>query len=286
MPFPSRRHLRLLALAPLLCASQACAEGRQIDAYNTYLYPPFVNEDGSGIAADLVARLNAHLADYTLVLRNVPRRRLMMLDTREPDKFDGVGLLLASAFINDEKQPRFLWSDPVFHDYNVLVFAGKTAPPVASAADLKDKRLGAILGNRYLYLEHLVQAGSIVREDTTGERLNLRKLIGGRVDFTQMNRLLYGRLSAEPEFAGKLAAIAEPGMPPFIRRLFVGPHQAELLDKLNVALAALPCDKQWRATANRHSISLPACQPASLRRANRQAMDTNPAADITETRPR
>lgn len=259
MPFPSLRHLRFLTLAPLLCAPLACAEGRQVNAYNTYLYPPFVNEDGSGIAADLVARLNAHLAGYTLVLRNVPRRRLMMLDTREQAKFDGVVLLLAPAFINDEKQPRFLWSDPVFEDYNVLVFAGTATPPVASAADLKGKRLGAILGNRYLYMEDLVQAGSIVREDTTGERLNLRKVVGGRVDFTQMNRLLYGHMAAEPEFRGKLAAIAEPGMPPFIRRLFVGPHQSALLGKLNVALAALPCDQQWRATAHRHRIVLPAC---------------------------
>lgn len=84
----------------------------------------------------------------------------------------------------------------------------------------------------------------VVRQDTNGERSYLLKLAAGRIDFTQMNRLLYGSMAGEPEFAGHLEAEPEPGVAPFTRRLFVGPHRKDLLASLNAALAALPCDAQ------------------------------------------
>ncbi|MYN06218.1 hypothetical protein [Pseudoduganella aquatica] len=101
----------------------------------------------------------------------------------------------------------------------------------------------------------------VVRQDTNGERSNLLKLAAGRIDFTQMNRLLYGSMAGEPEFAGHLEAEPEPGVAPFTRRLFVGPHRKDLLASLNAALAALPCDAQWRAVAARYGIALEPCKP-------------------------
>ncbi|KQV87161.1 hypothetical protein ASD15_28380 [Massilia sp. Root351] len=255
----------LLAVLAVLLATLAgavparCAE-QQLDAYNTYLSPPFLNPDGSGIAADLVARLNVHLAGaYRLRLRHVPRQRLMLASMRNPASFDGVGLLLSPGFVNEDRNPRFLWSEPVFYDHNVLIFAASSTPQLESVEDLRGLRFGAIIGYRYLNLERLVEDGGLQRQDTGAERLNLRKVALGRVDFTQMNRLLYGAIEGEAEFAGKLAAIPEPGAPPFARRLFVGPHQKALLLRLNAALASLPCDALWRASTARHQITLAPC---------------------------
>lgn len=259
----TRTLARILVLAlapPLLTAQPARAAEQLVDAYNTYLSPPFLTPEGGGLAAELVERLNAQLrGQYRLRLHHIPRQRLMLAEMRDPARFEGVGLLLSPAFVKEDRQPRFLWSEPIFHDYNVLVFAGPTPPHLASAADLAGLRFGAIIGYRYLYLEQLLAAGRIRRQDTGAERLNLRKVALGRVDFTQMNRLLYGAIEGEAEFAGKLAAVPEPGAPPFARRLFVGPHRAALLARLNAALAALPCDPNWRASAARHGIDLPGC---------------------------
>ena len=253
--------LLLTVLPPMLPgAGRVWAAEQQLDAYNTYLSPPFLNPDGSGIAADLVARLNVHLAgSYRLRLKHVPRQRLMLAGMRKPAAFDGVGLLLSPGFVNEDRNPRFLWSEPVFYDHNVLVFAATAAPQLESVENLRGLRFGAIIGYRYMNLERLLEDGSLQRQDTGAERLNLRKVALGRVDFTQMNRLLYGAVEGEPEFAGKLAAIPEPGAPPFARRLFVGPHRKALLQRLNAALAALPCDPSWRASAARHQIALAPC---------------------------
>ena len=261
-PPATARFLATVAAIVLGLALAQAAHGaeQQVDAYNTYLSPPFLTAGGGGLAAELVERLNTQLAgEYRLRLQHIPRQRLMLVGMRNPAAFDGVGLLLSPAFVKEDRKPRFLWSVPVFYDYNVLVFAGPSAPPLTSAADLAGLRFGAIIGYRYVNLEQLLAAGSIVRQDTGAERLNLRKVTHGRVDFTQMNRLLYGAIEGEAEFAGKLAAIPEPGAPPFARQLFVGPHRAALLARLNAALAALPCDAQWRASATRHGIELPAC---------------------------
>lgn len=250
----------LTTLLAALCGTPAWGAEQQLDAYNTYLSPPFLNPDGSGIAADLVSSLNAQLAgSYRLRLRHVPRQRLMLAGMRKPAAFEGVGLLLSPAFVNEDRNPQFLWSEPVFHDYNVLVFPATAAPQLESVEDLRGLRFGAIIGYRYLNLERLLASGGLRRQDTGAERLNLRKVALGRVDFTQMNRLLYGAIEGEREFAGKLAAIPEPGAPPFARRLFVGPHRQALLQRLNAALAALPCDQAWRASAARHQIALAPC---------------------------
>lgn len=257
-----RESLTLLAVLLALLAGARpawCAE-QQLDAYNTYLAPPFLNADGSGIAADLVARLNVQLAGaYRLRLRHLPRQRLMLAGMRHPAGFEGVGLLLSPAFVNDDSAPRFLWSEPVFYDHNVLVFSAAAAPQLESVEQLRGLRFGAIIGYRYLNLERLLADGGLRRQDTGAERLNLRKVAMGRVDFTQMNRLLYGAIEDEAEFAGKLYAVPEPGAPPFARRLFVGPHRKALLARLNAALAALPCDQAWRASAARHQITLAPC---------------------------
>jgi len=68
-----------LALALLLYANQACAAEQQVEAYNTYLYPPFVRDGGGGLAAELVARLNVQLAGkYQLLLVNLPHYNVLV----------------------------------------------------------------------------------------------------------------------------------------------------------------------------------------------------------------
>ncbi len=252
--------LLFFVLSLLLCTMPArAAEPMVVPAYNTYLFPPFLNADGSGIAADLVNRLNAHLGKgYQLQLQNVPRRRLTMILARETEAFDGVGLLLAPAFVGDIEQTKFSWSEKIFYDSNVLIFAA-SAPPIHSFSDLKGMRFGAVLGNFYRNLDELAAEGVVTRIDVSGELLNLHKVIEGRVEFTQMNRLLFNNLSRRPDFAGKLKGIPEPSSPSFARRMFVGRKHRELLDKLNAALYVLPCDATWRASAQRYDFTVPAC---------------------------
>ncbi len=258
---PLKRLLAALLTAPALLLAGAAAAGETVlTAINTYRYPPFMYPDGSGLCQELVKHLNHELKGrYRFELQHLPRMRLLRAHLDAPLHFDAVGLMLAPNFIDDDGRSRYLWSTPVFDDYNVLVFAGAKAPPIRVLSDLKGKRYGTVRGYRYTGLETMVADGVVHLDLANDEFSNLRKLLAGRIDFTQMNRFMYRNLAHEPEFAGKLSSVRTPGPNTFARHLFVARDRPELLAAINEALATLPCNRGWQAMAHKTDIAVPAC---------------------------
>lgn len=250
------------ALLSVLLAQAACAAEINLTAINTYRYPPFMYPDGSGTCQELVKHLNQRLAGrYHFDLQHLPRMRLLRVHLDQPTHFDAVGLLLAPNFIDDDSRARYLWSTPVFEDFNVLVFRGPQAPDVRLLSDLRGKRYGGIRGYRHVGLESMLADGVILLEPANDELSNLRKLLAGRVDFTQMNHFQFRQMTANPEFMGKLSSVRTPGPSVFSRHLFVARDRPELLAAINEALATLPCNPEWRAMAEKTETVVPACHP-------------------------
>jgi len=249
--------------ALLLAGSGAVAQEITLSAINTYRYPPFVYPDGSGLCDVLVRHMNRQLKGrYKFELQHLPRMRLLRAHLDAPLHFDAVGLMLAPAFIDDDGRSRYLWSTPLFEDYNLLVFAGPKPPAIHLLSDLKGKRYGTVRGYRYTGLETMVADGVIQLELANDEHSNLRKLLAGRIDFTQMNRFMYRNITLEREFAGKLSSVRTPGPNTFARHLFVARDKPELLAAINEALATLPCNNDWQAMARKTDIVVPACPPS------------------------
>lgn len=258
-----KRLLTILCAAPaVLLAGAAAAQEITLTAINTYRYPPFVYPDGSGLCDVLVKHLNRQLKGrYKLELQHLPRMRLLRAHLDAPAPFDAVGLMLAPNFIDDDGRSRYLWSTPIFDDYNVLVFAGARPPPIRLLSDLQGKRYGTVRGYRYMGLETMIADGVIQLDLANDEYSNLRKLLAGRIDFTQMNRFMYRNLTSEKEFAGKLSSVRTPGPNSFTRHLFVARDRPDLLAAINEALATLPCNSDWQAVARKTDIVVPACLP-------------------------
>lgn len=253
------RQLRaLLGWAVLLAAPLAPAA--ELVAYNTYLYPPFVNDDGSGLAPTLVAFFNRQFkGQHTFRLDNIPRARLLAGPLANAGKFDGVVLLLAPTFIDDAEKTRYLWSRPLFDDFNVLVFRGPQKPQYTKLKELQGMTMGAIRGNRYSGLDEMVAKGELKQDMGSSELDNLRKIALGRIDFTQMTRLLYFSLIAKWDLGAGLAAIPRPEMPSFQRHVFVGRNHPQLAAQLDRALLALSCDAGWQREAHQWGFDIPAC---------------------------
>ncbi|MBY0243396.1 MAG: transporter substrate-binding domain-containing protein [Burkholderiaceae bacterium] len=254
-----------LCLAPALLLAGSGADAREItlSAINTYRYPPFLYPDGSGLCEVLVKHLNRQLKGrYQFNLQHLPRMRLLHVHLDAAQDFDAVGLMLAPNFIDDGDRSRYLWSTPIFEDYNLLVFAGAKPPAIRQLADLKGQRYGTVRGYRYIGLETMVANGVIEVDLANDEPSNLRKLLAGRIDFTQMNRFMYRNITAEQEFAGKVSSVRTPGPNNFTRHLFVARDKPELLAAINQALATLPCNPAWQAMARKTEIVVPACAPA------------------------
>ncbi|WP_349745060.1 hypothetical protein [Roseateles cavernae] len=240
--------------------SRAAAIEMEVPALNTYNMTPFVTSAGAGLAADLVAYLNYRLRGvYRLQLLHVPRERLVRIELHDPKAFSGVALFLAPQFVDDQDQRRFLWTSPLFEDRNVLAFLGSRRREIQHLEDLAGLRFGGVLGNRYSGLDEMVQAGVLTRENSTSALSSLRKVCLGRVDFTQMSRLMLESMLAESGCAGQLGHSPVPQSPPFGRRILIGVGNVALARRINEVVDMMPCDPQWQAVARGYGIASLAC---------------------------
>lgn len=258
------RSVRLWLLAAVSAAfgfhGPAIAAEQALVAYNTYLQPPFLEADGGGLAQDLVEALNQQLGGrLRLRLEHVPRERLVRQHLQGPEPFRDLALFLSPAFVDDAEQTRWRWTQPLFDDVNVLVFPANPFPPPKQLAELKGRRFGAILGNRYPGLDAMAEAGEITRENSNSDLALLRKLALGRVDFAQMNRLMFLALSAQAEFEGRFQAIPQPQQKPFARRILMGREDTLAFSLVEAAVERLRCQPSWRARLQELDIELPRC---------------------------
>src|SRR4051812_35337583 len=105
-------HTRLMcacasALHMLFAGANASAV-QHVEAYNTYIHPPFTQKDNGGIADVLVSYLNQRLAgDYQFKLVNLPRKRFLIMYLETPQAMRGIGLLLAPEFVDDSEQKQY-----------------------------------------------------------------------------------------------------------------------------------------------------------------------------------
>ena len=244
----------LLCLLPcwLLAAN---AWSATYNAYNTYLYPPFVDARGGGLASDVVALLNKHLGGDRLVLVNVPRARFLVEASQPGRDVDGIALFLVPEFVDDRLPPgRYQWSAPLFADFNVLVFRGDGQPSGALPVALKGWRFGAVRGNVYRFVDPLVARGDVLRDEGADELGNLRKLAAGRIDFTQLNQMYFRSLSRQGTELQGLVAVMEPGSV-FQRRILLSRQAPRAFTaKLAAALARLRHDPEWLALAARYGV--------------------------------
>lgn len=254
-----RRHLAL-GLLGLGGSRLGGAQGRVVEAYNTYEGPPFVLPERQGLAAALVRVLNDQLRPrYHFELNHLPRQRLLKIHLDPPERFDGVALFLAPAFVGDAEQQRFLWSDPLFEDRNLLVLPRDRQPAELGLDWLQSKTMVSVRGQRYAVLDPLLSEGRLKRIDVIDERSALKMVLLARADFTQMNQLMYHHLTQDLGLQDRLIGLPEPGGGSFHRRILVGKAGADLLAPLNQAIAALPCDAQWQRLARRYGFQLAPC---------------------------
>jgi hypothetical protein len=266
--YMSRRFwITVWLLAGSLWASPAQAEAGKATpatAFNTYALLPFVDDAGGGLAVDLVAYLNQRLqGSYRLLLETIPRSRLMRLHLADTPGFDGVVLFLHPRFVDDAEQQRFLWTEALFVDANVLVFRGPTAPPVRQLNDLAGMRFGASLDARYGGIDELVSSQQITRVDSSSLSVSLRQLLAERVDFTQTNVSALRAMELQPAWARRFVTVPVPGEMPFTRHILVGKQNPDLAERLATIVKAMPTDPQWRTIAQRYALQLPGARAAT-----------------------
>ncbi|WP_342116689.1 substrate-binding periplasmic protein [Pseudoduganella sp. OTU4001] len=257
----------LLSLA--LFSAQAVAA--PVIAYNTYLYPPFRNADGSGLAHDLVMLLNQRMGGEQFKLVHVPRARLLMHLDHPVQRFNGIAIFLNPAFVGRQRAALFNWSEPLFSDRNVLVFRGAPVSAGELAAGKKGRRFGGVRGNHYQLWDPLVLRGQLQRDDGADEWGNVRKLEAGRIDFTQMNALTFEAMQAQAPELAYLTAVPEPSDSNRRCILISQSLSAPMAERLSRIVSELPADPAWQALMQRYGLHPPGKSQATSKEALRQA---------------
>lgn len=261
-----RFHLRAAGLSvvcfivALLGAPPISAETAptNVRVFNTYLGPPFLIDESSGIAPALVRFLNKSLkGEYRFTLESMPRERLVRAHLSAGDAFADMVLLLAPPFVDDAIMTRYLWTRPLFKDFNVLVFRAGELPNVNSHAQLRGMTFARVRGSRYTQIDNMVAAGDLRLESTDTEKASLQMVASRRADFAQMNRLFFQFMNHELQ--EKLAAMAQPEVPSFERRILVGKANPALFARVDAALARLQCDAEWRQLAIKYAFEINSC---------------------------
>lgn len=252
---------RGLALLLALVSFHLLAAPKSVQAFNTYEASPFLIGAKQGLVPELVEQLNQLLDEqYRLRLRNLPRARLLQQYLDEPTRFDGVVMLLSPWFVDDVERRTYLWSKPLFADYNVLVLRAAEAPAVLDDRWLAGKRLLSVRGQRLPLLDELVAGGQLSRENFNSELQTLQMVAAGRGDFTHMNHLMFQHLSRKTGLNEQLVAMPVPGgAGHFTRHILVGQRAEHLLAPLNAAIDALHCRPQWREMASSYGFAALPC---------------------------
>nr|WP_316638408.1 hypothetical protein [uncultured Roseateles sp.] len=254
---PTRRDCLALALlasgGPVRAALSPPASG--LELLTQYDYPPFVTTPGAGLSHDWAAWLAQRLPHELAGLRPqiLPRRRLDQVLAKP--QWTGIVPWVAPSWFGDAGLTRFIWSEPVMDDED-LVLSLKSKPVLFDGpASLKGLRLGGVAGHVYVDIDPLVKRGELLRDDATDTGKNLRKLLLGRVDVIFLSRSgMPWWQSLMPEMEAQLFVAPQPRAR-FQRRMLLSPQiDAGLRAALLTEIEAMPHDPAWQEAMRHYGL--------------------------------
>lgn len=235
----------LLFLGFIYCAACWPAETQYLYLYNT---PPPLNTDASGNLSDRLATLLSEYSGgkYQFKAIYLPRKRLDLHVAN--DKWEGAVIWANPDWFDDHTQKRYLWSQPLATDYN-LVLSHKQRPiEYVSPMSLNGLKLGGVLGHVYSDFDTMINNGGLIREDTGSFVQNLFKLKFRRVDVIFMPASALDIYRQEFPDLDDWLYVAKSPRNTFQYYAFCSSSNTAMIDFLNKSIAKLQHDTQWQST--------------------------------------
>lgn len=278
---PTRRDclaLALLAAGGPACAalsrpSEAAPTATGLELQSQYDFPPFVTGPGVGLSHDWAAWLSRRLPRElgSLQPQILPRRRLAQVMGRS--QWTGIVPWVAPAWFGDAGLTRYVWSEPVMDDEDLVLSLKSRPVPYEGPASLKGLRLGGVAGHVYVDIDPLVERHELLRDDATDTGKNLRKLLLGRVDVIFLSRSGMPWWQARlPELESQLYVAPQPRAR-FQRRMLLSPQiEVGLRAAILAEIETMPRDATWQEAMRRYGLgALASRQRHGEREADRSA---------------
>ncbi|MGY4531987.1 polar amino acid transport system substrate-binding protein [Pseudomonas sp. TE3786] len=227
-----------------LCQGGAIQAAENITLFTYQQQPPYVVnfQAQQGLYFDLAQRLEELLPAYHFSVREMPRRRL----DRQLASGQLQGLVLGVSATWFASSAQYSFSQAFIDDGNRLVSRAAGEASQLTLGTLAGHRLGLVAGHQYPELGEWLLAGTVSREDSVSENVNLERLQRGWVDATVLGeRTLAYFFKQQPGLRAQLF-VAEPVLSRYRRHLLVPAAYARLLPELNRVIDVLASDPLWQ----------------------------------------
>ncbi|MBY0240488.1 MAG: ABC transporter substrate-binding protein [Burkholderiaceae bacterium] len=246
----NRNSLVVLLTGLLATTFQAGASELEVPLVNYYNYVPFsMPDERSDLTRELAQLLTKNSGGrYRFVPQLLPKGRLDNMLRKE--NWQGLVVWLNPQFVNDEAKTRYLWSEPLMWESDLVVSHVEAPIDFNGIESLQGKVVGTILNQRYADIEGMIANKQLQRNDAPSQESNVRKLLFKRVDAVFVSRsTLYGLQQRIPEFKTKLHIAALPRNS-FTRHIMLTPGlQPDLISYVKNTVEKLGGNPSWNQIA-------------------------------------
>lgn len=259
--------MKLLCLLSLMFLSATAKAAKQIEFATHYDYPPFVIDmkKQEGFVFDLARYLSKQSKGrYEFQVTYVPRTRI---ENYLSKKQTVVVPFVSPKWFSDEGKTRYLWTDVMMMDQNVVVSQTKSQFEYKDIDSINGKTMAYLLGHKVPVIDARISDGKIKREDSPSMIGNFKKVVEGRADFLVTGEAVVRYIIAREHWETSLT-ISKVPIDIFERRVLVSPvSEVELQEWLNSEVKTLIKSNQWTALLQQYNLGE---LSASLTRQSRQ----------------
>ncbi|MBY5932191.1 transporter substrate-binding domain-containing protein [Tateyamaria omphalii] len=250
---PARFVFGLLLFALATVPGHVRASAEEVSVWIYHNFPPFIVniKQERGLSYDL-ARLLTQKSDGQFRFRAMvlPRQRL---NQRLEAGHQGMVMWANPAWFDDATRTRFLWTDPILSDRNVVISPMEVAFEYDGPRSLTGMTMVGVRGHRYQDVDRLIDYDLVKRVDMRSERSLVQFIASGR------GRVAIVAQSAAQYFVQELGLrdavhVSERPHSSYRRYIMVQPQQTELYSFLLEAVPQLSESAEWAKILERYGV--------------------------------
>ncbi|MFC3152949.1 substrate-binding periplasmic protein [Litoribrevibacter euphylliae] len=140
-------------------------------------------------------------------------------------------------------RPYFSATSPIYWDNDAIISLAKTPVEYVEPKSLVGLHLGGLKGHYYHGVDQLVSLGKIKRTDVDNDRINLQRLLDGKINAMVITQTVFNY--AKPDYPDSIFYQSFVPQDTYSRHILMTPGYSHLSELLNFYISSLPHNEEW-----------------------------------------
>ncbi len=250
----ARHFFFILLFAATTISAGARAAAEEVSVWVYHNFPPYIVNatEREGISYDLV-RLLTEMSDgrFQFNVEVLPRPRL---EKRFMSGDPGIVLWVNHVWFGDPDRTRFLWTNPILADKNVIVSPKGASFQYEGPQSLHGMTLIGVRGHSYTEVDGLVKEGLVDRIDLNAEGQLMRFVASGRGQVAIIANSAARYFVRELDLSDAIHFSKKPHST-YQRYIMVQPHLEPLHEFLQEAILRLKRSEEWTEIVQKYGLN-------------------------------